>query len=85
MSKKKRKRMTSRKREFLERAGYTNLHHIRARSKGGKATPRNLFRWDERRHAAYHLIFGTLTFLQAAELLMRADQMKRRQQCLPLS
>lgn len=64
------------KREFLERAGRCNRHHIQAKSRGGKATDQNLILLDERRHAAYHLLFKNLNFIEAAALLVRAYEMK---------
>lgn len=77
MRKRRRRKMSKPKREFLQRAGYSNHHHILAKSRGGMSTQSNLFCWDERRHAAYHLLFQNKTFEEAARLLIRAYQMKR--------
>jgi hypothetical protein len=70
------KPMSKQKKAFLHRAGFCNNHHIRARSRGGDSTPANLIRLDERRHAAYHLIFGDKTFKEAAMILLKAEKLK---------
>lgn len=75
--KKHHKHLSKNKREFLNRAGYTNHHHLVPKSRGGSYACSNLFRWDERRHAAFHLLFGNMTFPEAARLLMRAWNMKK--------
>jgi len=62
-----------------ERAGKTNKHHIRPRHRKGKSKVENLIRLDINRHAAFHLIFGNMTFVEAANLLLRVDAMKRRE------
>ena len=67
------------KHDFLKRAGRRNRHHIKAKRKGGKCTPENLIMLDERRHAAFHLLFGTKTFREAAAILIRASEMKERE------
>jgi len=64
-------------RTFLERKGHRNRHHILAKKRGGTKQPKNLILLDENRHAAYHLLFGTRTFEEAARLLLRADKIKR--------
>lgn len=66
------------KRTYKERSGWTNRHHIRPTNRGGKSVIENLIRLDEMRHAAFHLLFKNMTFLEAADLLVRADEMKRR-------
>lgn len=66
-------------RNYLKRAGRRNRHHIKARSKGGRYTPQNLILLDERRHSAFHLLFGLKTFREAASILIRAAEMKERQ------
>lgn len=65
-------------RTFLERKGRTNKHHVLAKKRKGKKIPKNLILLDENRHAAFHLLFGTRTFKEAAEVLLRADKMIRR-------
>lgn len=75
----RRQHLSKEKREYLVRAGYCNRHHIKAKSKGGHANPQNMILLDERRHAAYHLLFGLKTFDQAAELLIRTAEIKRLQ------
>lgn len=39
-------------------------------------SPRNLLMMDERRHAAFHLLFGNMDFLQVINLLKRCYEMK---------
>ena len=65
------------KENYLVRSGKTNKHHLLAKSRQGTRDESNLFTWDERRHSAFHLIFGTKTFPEAARLLMRAWNMKK--------
>lgn len=67
------------KRTYYERKGRCNRHHIRAKSLGGSRCIQNLILLDENRHAAFHLLFGLKTFKQAAEVLLRADRMKKNQ------
>ena len=64
-------------RTFLKRKGKRNRHHLLARKRGGTKRPKNLILLDENRHAAYHLLFGTRTFEEAARLLLRADKIKK--------
>lgn len=66
------------KRGYAERAGYTNEHHNLPRSRGGTSTLENVINLDERRHAAYHLLFKDMTFGEAASLLWRAERIMRR-------
>jgi len=73
------KHMNKDHRNYLRRAGRRNRHHIKARSKGGKYTPANLIMLDERRHSAFHLLFGLKTFREAAAILIRAAEMKEAQ------
>ena len=63
-------------RTFLKRKGKTNRHHILAKSRKGKRTPKNMILLDENRHASYHLLFGTKTFLEVAQLLIRTHNFK---------
>jgi len=63
-------------RTFYERAGRKNRHHVLAKHRGGTRKPSNLILLDENRHAAYHLLFGTRTFREAAAVLIRAAEMK---------
>jgi hypothetical protein len=73
-------RMSYAKRNFQERADWTNRHHIKNKCRGGSMSPRNLLIMDERRHAAFHLLFGNMDFLQVINLLKRCYEMKN---CLP--
>ncbi len=59
-----------------KRSGRTNRHHIKAKSNGGQSIESNLVRMDVRRHQAYHLLFGNLSFREAAALLIRLCEMK---------
>jgi len=63
-------------RTFLKRKGRKNRHHILAKSRKGKRTLQNLILLDENRHAAFHLLFQTKTFLEVAQLLVRTHNMK---------
>ena len=53
-----------------------NRHHNLAKERGGLRTIQNLIELDERRHQAFHLIFGNRTFSEAARILIRAERMK---------
>ena len=65
-----------RRRTYLNRSGWTNRHHIRAKARGGSDYYRNIILLDDMRHAAFHLLFGNMTFTVAAALLLRADKIK---------
>ena len=65
-------------RTFLKRKGRRNKHHIKVKKRGGTRAPENLILMDENRHAAFHLLFSNRDFKEAAAVLIRADQMKRR-------
>jgi hypothetical protein len=71
-------RMSYAKRNFQERAGWQNRHHMLAKSRHGSWSEKNILMMDERRHSAYHLIFSLMTFLEAAELLVRCHCMKNK-------
>lgn len=73
-----RRRFRERKDRF-ERSGKFNRHHIQNRSRGGNMTQQNLLIMDTNRHRAWHLLFKDLSFEEAAALLIRCQQMKRRQ------
>ena len=75
----KRKRRRKGKRDYLERSGWLNRHHIKAKSRGGNDYIANLLLLDDMRHAAFHLLFGNLTLRESAALLIRAAEMKERQ------
>jgi protease II len=64
-------------RTYYNRAGRKNKHHIKAKSKGGSMKPSNLILLDENRHAAYHLIFHNMSFIEAARLLVRTYNIKK--------
>jgi len=69
-------RMSYAKRNFQERAGWQNRHHVHNKCRGGTMHPSNLLYMDERRHAAFHLLFGNMDFLQVIDLLRRCYEMK---------
>jgi len=64
---------------FLAKAGKKNRHHIKAKCRGGDRSAKNMILLDENKHAAFHLIFGTRTFREAAALLLRAAELKEAQ------
>ena len=76
--KKKKKGASKQQCMFEERAGWFNQHHIVAKERGGPDTFWNKIQLDARRHAAFHLLFGNMTFAEAAGLLARASQLKDR-------
>lgn len=61
-----------------ERSGHFNRHHLLARSRGGGMQQQNLLIMDTTRHKAFHVLFGNMTFEEAAALLVRCAEMKRR-------
>ena len=52
-------------------------HHNFARSRGGGGEPRNIFILTEAHHRAFHTLFGNRTFKEAAEVLLRLDELHR--------
>ena len=62
-----------------KRSGKMVRHHIKNRCRGGKSTPSNLLKLDSERERAWHFIFKNLSFVEAAELLLRTDKMKKKQ------
>lgn len=76
MGKRRRRKMSARKRNFQERAGWRNRHHMRNKCRGGSCKPENILMLDERRHAAWHLLFKNMDFSEVAHLLMRCHYMK---------
>jgi len=81
-SEKKRKKREKRKglsweqKMYLQRKGRKNRHHILAKARGGTYASENIIWMDERRHSAFHLLFGLKTFREAAEVLIRAADLK---------
>ena len=55
-----------------------NHHHIIASSLGGQSSDNNLLLMDEKRHECYHILFGRLTLLEAAKLLIRTARAKEK-------
>jgi hypothetical protein len=52
-------------------------HHIKNVINGGTSNPKNLILLNIEKHICWHRIFHNLDFKQAAELLLRADKIKR--------
>lgn len=48
-------------------------HHVLPKCRGG-GDERNIIRLRKEKHEAWHTLFGTMTFQEAAELLLRADR-----------
>lgn len=59
----------------MERARKTNKHHIYPKGRKGKSPLNNIIRLDINRHRAWHFLFGNKTFLEVAEMLVRAHLM----------
>ena len=56
-------------------------HHIINRINGGAEMPENIILLTEQKHECWHEIFGNLSFIEAARVLIRADKLKRRKRC----
>ena len=78
MGKVRNRRRKRKPRASWERSGHFNRHHIQPRSRGGTMVGYNLLIMDTSRHRAYHLLFGLLNFQEAAELLLRCQEMKEK-------
>lgn len=63
-------------RKYRKRKGRKNKHHNVPKCRNGANTVENLINLDENRHDAFHLLFGTRTFVEAARILLRANRMK---------
>ncbi len=63
---------------YLRRMGRNNHHHIIPKSRKGTNAAFNLIVMDIRRHNAFHLLFQNRTFAEAAQVLLRAERMKKR-------
>lgn len=57
--------------QFKKRAGFTDTHHLKPRSRGGQSIASNTAKLDAYRHDAWHLLFHDKTPAEAAELLLR--------------
>ena len=61
------------------RARKLTKHHVTNTVNGGLTTPDNIIMLRNEKHQCWHEIFGNLDFLEAANLLIRADRrLKRR-------
>ena len=49
-------------------------HHVVNRVNQGTTTPENIIRLRIEKHWMWHIIFHNLSFLEASELLLRADK-----------
>jgi len=74
--KRERRRERKAQRKEWKRSGKFNRHHIKNRVAGGQSIAENLLRMDIRRHQAFHLLFGNMSFREVAELLLRTCEMK---------
>lgn len=69
------KKLRNSRREWC-RTGKTNKHHIVNETNGGQKTPWNILRMDIARHAAWHFLFGNMSFEEVANLLLRCQKIK---------
>ena len=65
--------------KFLERAGWTDEHHLKPRSKGGQTLTSNLLKVDAYRHDAIHLLFGNKSLDEIIAILLRLQRIKKFQ------
>lgn len=65
------------KRREWKRSGRLNRHHIKNKCKGGGNEPENIILLDTERHKAFHFLFGNMSFVEAAMLLLRVDALKK--------
>ena len=68
--------MSRHNRKFRKRL--RSRHHIVNHCNGGTATPENIISLTVEHHRAFHLLFRNLSFIEVAELLLRADRMLKR-------
>ena len=62
------------------RARKLTRHHIINRFRGGTSSPENIILLKNERHEIWHILFHNLDFLEAANLLIRADRMLKRKE-----
>lgn len=67
----------SKKKHRWKRSGKRNKHHIVNKCRNGLNIPENIILLDTERHKAFHLLFGNMDFLEAANLLTRAYRIKQ--------
>jgi len=53
-------------------------HHVVNKTNGGTSTPENIIKLTIEHHRQWHCLFHNLSFLEVAELLIRADSMLKR-------
>jgi len=53
-------------------------HHVVNKINHGTNSPENIIRLKIYKHQIWHRIFHNMSFLEAAELLIRADRMLKR-------
>jgi len=68
--------MSRHNRKFRKRI--RSRHHIKNRCDGGTFTPENIISLTITHHQIWHQLFHNMTFLEVAELLLRADHMLKR-------
>jgi hypothetical protein len=52
-------------------------HHNLARSRKGRSNPENIIHLKCFKHELFHQLFGNRTLVEAAEILLRLDRMKK--------
>ena len=57
--------------KFLERAGFSDYHHLKPCQRGGQSISSNLLRMDAYRHDAWHLFFKNMTLDEIIIFLFR--------------
>lgn len=72
MSKRVQRSRHQRSRSSLKRK---TKHHNQAKSRGGSMAFRNIFILTEEHHRAFHLLFGNRTFKEAADVLLRLNEL----------
>ena len=68
--------MSRHNRKFRKRL--RSRHHIVNRVNLGPNTPENIISLRLEKHQMWHTLFHNMTFLEVAELLLRADHMLKR-------
>ena len=63
--------------QYQYRAGWSDHHHLKPRSKGGQSIDSNLLRVDVYRHDAWHLLFKNNSLDDVILILQRLQRIKR--------
>lgn len=56
------------------------IHHLTPRCRGGNDLPSNISRLDEKKHQAWHILFGVMTLEEAILFLIRFLRLKKRKE-----